>query len=861
MPRPVGVGSDPRPVTTPSSGRSPATGRASSITPGSAGPGRTASTASDRLDRSAGTASTATLAGGRSSGTASIDVRNAVVFGDGVQFSKRGFSVGGVNTATTVGVTQGTVGALEHVAQQLCSSDANPFAGRQISAKVRAALADHCHSFVLAGRDQRKPTLLGVRSRAAGFALLTRVAQAMSPRSEAAALRQTVDQLLTAAQAEKHPGLRRQMLVDLEALPTSRLSAAQRTLRDQLVGQLLPPAPPYDAWFGDKSKPELQVKQYVMEGENFYRDEVATYRANGWKIEKVDDSHTIATKALEDPKGKQPAVQARVELIKQSERVLDEIKDPKLNMILYSGHAQLGGVAKWSMDAVGAGGGQDKLVGFFSCRGKQSLARFRRCYPEAQLLVSNQGTYGNDDRIVVQNLFKAIGARAAYADVHRAVERDGVWEKNNYIYPDDHRSLEHFDFDGDGRMDAGIGGRDLLYTSLVGKGRGNSISFAPKKVGDDVDLTNLDGSNVTNAVEWFNTVYFYWSEAFGKAGEKQAADRFYPDGWFKSDKPDELVRVTKGRGDDGKPVYRVQVNAAYSHLGNDALGALVTYGLALDMFKQFRGDEPLSERRLRALAMVGSYTSYQVEFCDMADLLLKKFGERFGFPPTLTWDVVDKAVSSDHENEASDKVMRGLESGMQYPFLEVDSRHLDLGFRTYAAKAIGELRKSDSAVGRATYEALVTGRVKLDALSDMTKHDFVTLRKELLPEVRLKAEDFDRLHDQPVLRAITSSINGYMWDDRLYVAAGLSPEKLAATLVHEVNHIMNKSEESYRSKQGILAEEYRAFYAEKLFEGVEMTKARCRALKQEVISDYSLTGVEPDAVPDQPEGRFSFADG
>lgn len=861
MPRPVGAGSDLRPVSTPSSGSSRATDRTTGTTStGSIDHGRTASTASDRLDRSGGTATTATLAGGRSSGSAAIDVRTAIVFGDGVQFSKRGFSVDGVHTATTVRVTQGTVGALEKVAQRLCSGDDNPFAGRQVSVKVRAALADHCQPFVLAGREQRSPTLLGVRSRAAGFALLTRLAQAMSSRSEAAALRRTVDQLLTAAQSERHPGLRRQMLVDLETLPANRLGAAQRTLRDQLVGQLLPPAPPYDAWFGDQAKPELHVKQYVMEGENFYRDEVATYRANGWKIEKVDDSHAIASKALEDPKGKLPPVQARVELVKQSERVLDEIRDPKLNMILYSGHAQLGGVAKWSMDAVGSGGGQDKLVGFFSCRGKQSLARFRRCYPESQLLVSNQGTYGNDDRIVVQNLFKAIGARGSYADVHRAVERDGVWEKNNYIYPNDRRGLEHFDFDGDGRMDAGVGGRDLLYTPVVPRGRGNSISFAPKKIGDDVDLTKLDGSNVTNAVEWFNTVYFYWSEAFGKAGEKQAADRFYPDGWFKSTSPDELVRLTKGRGDDGKPVYRVQVNAAYSHLGNDALGALVTYGLALDMFKQFRGDEPLSERRLRALAMVGSYTSYQVEFGDLADLMLKKFGQRFGFPPTLTWEVVDKAVSSDHDNEASDKVMRGLENGMQYPFLEVDARHLDLGFRTYAAKAINLLRKSDSAVGRATYEALVTGRVKLDTLSDLTRHDFMTLRKELLPGVRLKAEDFDRLHDPPVLRAITSSINGYMWDDRLYVAAGLTPERLAATLVHEVNHIMNKSEESYRSAKGVLAEEYRAFYAERLFTGVEMTKARCRALKEEVIRDYGLTGVEPDDIPDKPTGNFRFAD-
>ncbi|MBN2360036.1 MAG: hypothetical protein JXR83_11340 [Deltaproteobacteria bacterium] len=854
MPRPVGDGNGVLRTTV------TGTGRARETLPAiDTGPGRTDRSADgDRLERSGGTASVHTLAGGRRSSSAVVAVRTTTVFPGGLQFSNKGFTVDGFGSATNAGVTLGTAAVLEKAAQKLCALDANPFAGRQISAKVRAALVDHCEPFLLAGRDQRRSSLLGVRARAASFALMVRTAQAMTPKSEAAAFRRTVDLLLAAAQTERHPGLRRHMLIGLEMLPAARLSSEQKAARDGLVARLLPAAPPYDAWFGGQSKPELRAKQYVMEGEHFFRDEVAAYRANGWQIARQDDSHVVASKLLEDPSGKQPPVQARVELVKQSERVLDEIDDPKLHLILYSGHAQLGGVAKWSMDGVRTGGGKNKLVGFFSCRGKQSLARFRRSYPGAQLLVSNQGTYGNDDRIVVQNLFRAIGARESYAALNRAVESAGVWEKNNYIYPDDRRSLEHFDFDGDGRIDAGVGGRDLLFTPVVAKGRGNSMSFAPVKVDSGADVSKLDGGHVTNAVEWFNTVYFYWSEACGRPKEKQAADRFYADGWFRSDDPDELVRVSKGSGSDGKPAYRVQVNAAYAHLSNDALGALLTYGLALEMFDRLRRDEPLSERRLRALAMVGSYTSYQVEYSDLADLLLKKFGQRFGFPPTLTWEVVDRAVSSDHENEASDKVMRNLERGMRYPFLEVNPRNIDMRFRTYVARALGELRRSDSAVGRATYEALVTGRVKLDELGDLTRHDFMTLRRELLPDVRLEAEDFHRLHTEPVLRAITASVDGYMWDDRLYVSPGQTPDALATTLVHEVNHIINRSEENYRSAAGIFVEEYRAYYAEQLFRGIEMTRARCRALKEQVIRDYQLVGVSPDDVADRPPGRFAF---
>ena len=785
-----------------------------------------------------------------------ITLRTAVFLPGDVRFSERGFSVAGLHTNTAGGVTQSTVKALEETAQRLCHEVENPFKGRGLNARSRAELCEHLERFLIddRGRDGR-PTQLGVRSRAAGFALLVRLSQVMT-RGESKQQRQLFDLLLRAATEEPHPGLRRQMLLGLDALPGTRMSRAQVEQRRELVNGLRPSRPPYDEWFGDDPAPKLKVRQYVMD--EFFRREVAAYRKQGFKIEKISDDEVVATKTLKDPDGDNPPVACRVELLKGDERVLDDMEDPSVNVLLYSGHAQLGAVAKFSLEHGPVRAVGDKLVGFFACRGKQWLGSVRRRFPDAHVMVSDQGTYGHDDRIVIQKLYDTIATRSSYETMRRAVERDDVWEPDNYLYPHDRRTLEHLDLDADGRAARAGDRHDLLYTPVVKRGRGNSISFKPVRRHPDPD--SLDGAKLSNAIAWFNTEYFYWAEDNPGTAAARLADRFFADGWFESDDPAEVVRVTRST-ERGEPVVRVQVNAAFAHLSEDAVGMLVTFNAAEELFKELRPDEPESERRMRSLAMTCAYVANLVEFGDVADRLLKNFAKRFSFPSTLTWPVVEHAVNMDHDHEASPKVIKWLEKGMNQPFLEVNPRNTSLEFRGYVAKALRALRRSDTEVGRATYEAIATGKIKVDELSDLTRADYMHLRKELIPDgVRLKVEDYERLHRPTVMRAITESIDGYMWDNRIYVTRGASAEKLASTLVHEVNHVLNASEENYRGDKNILEEEYRAFYAEELFKGTEMTPERCRRLKQEVIDGYGLDGVTPDDVADLPPGRFTLGD-
>ena len=190
-------------------------------------------------------------------------------------------------------------------------------------------------------------------------------------------------------------------------------------------------------------------------------------------------------------------------------------------------------------------------------------------------------------------------------------------------------------------------------------------------------------------------------------------------------------------------------------------------------------------------------------------------------------------------------------------FKEVRPERSTADFRKTVQQALEVLRTSKTEVGRATYAYVTTGRVKVDELNDLTRPDYHRVRRDLKKWTdALRPEAYESLANprSPASKALDRLLNGYMWDDRIYVAKGLSPQKLASTLVHEVNHFLNRSEENYRGDTNALLEEYRAFYVEKLFKGEEMTPAKCRKLKEEVAREYGLDKARLGEIPDVPPG-------
>jgi hypothetical protein len=156
-------------------------------------------------------------------------------------------------------------------------------------------------------------------------------------------------------------------------------------------------------------------------------------------------------------------------------------------------------------------------------------------------------------------------------------------------------------------------------------------------------------------------------------------------------------------------------------------------------------------------------------------------------------------------------------------FYEVDPGHSSASFREYVAKAVRLLESDESEVAQLTARAIRDGRVRIDELVDLTCWDFERVRREV--STPIASSDFASLRkpNSRVARILTTELAGYMWSNRIYVSRGQTTRRLAATLVHEVNHVINRSEVGYWDDLPTSAfrHEYRAFYAESLFDPEE----------------------------------------
>jgi len=196
------------------------------------------------------------------------------------------------------------------------------------------------------------------------------------------------------------------------------------------------------------------------------------------------------------------------------------------------------------------------------------------------------------------------------------------------------------------------------------------------------------------------------------------------------------------------------------------------------------------------------------------------------------------------DEAGDDKADRGANSR----FIEVDATHSTKAFRSYIGKALDVLAADDSQLAQLTLKSIQAGYVRIDELVDLTCADFERVRADL-PDAHLVPADYAHLHDSgsAVKAKIEGELDGYMWSNRIYVARGQSARRLAATLIHETNHVVNRSEVGYYDDLPTSAfiHEYRAFYLEAQFdpeeyEGVDLV-------------DYVITNYELDRSKIKPE--------
>ena len=494
----------------------------------------------------------------------------------------------------------------------------------------------------LAPNEKGKPTTGATLARSAAATALLSLAQAASPELK----KQAMATYVSAMSREKVPALRTSMLVNLDASHLS-LEGAQQIETAKLRGALLPEKPPYDEWFKGK-KATLNVKHYVME--DFWKVELSAYKSRGFTITEEKPGRVELTKELVDPSGANKPVKAHVTMVKSNDDVLRDMDDPTTQMIVYSGHSQLGGIADASIARGPKEMNGTKLVQMYACRGKQSAGDLLAKYPNAHLTTTASSAYGDDDKDVLNLTYEMIAKRGSYPDLYKGlVSGNMIQPKSNYILPHDPRMLAARDGDRDGLNDVGPVGADKFFDPARALARGGATDFKPKVT--DVDPQSISGEKLDHALGYANTSFFYFAEENHAAPiTKGQADKFVSAGWFKSDS-NEPLKVTEQKK-DGQTFYKVSVNSRFAGQSREAIAAMVLYELQKHLCLADKGKFTEADK-LRGVMLIGTYVDMMVEYSDGCDQVVKGFGKAYGFEG-LSYDTLFKASLKDgHEGSGT----------------------------------------------------------------------------------------------------------------------------------------------------------------------------------------------------------------
>ncbi|MBI5497066.1 MAG: hypothetical protein HY904_18775 [Deltaproteobacteria bacterium] len=595
--------------------------------------------------------------GGGGTGAPTLDVNLPEVNGSKYTLSPDGHFQVGANT-TPARYDAGGALAAYRAAQALSGAPADALKG--VPVEVKTKMLAHLEKCFEAGQDtQALPQVARERMRSAAATSLLAVIQGCTTPAEKGVRDQAIAAYLKHAGSEPMNGLRASMYFNLEGLKAS-LSPEQAKGLEDVRKQVVPQAPPYATWFANNGERAINIKHYAHdECWQYGADPVANYTAMGFTVKEKNETAKPPTwkleKVIQNAQG--GPVTMCIEVKRTHDGLFESMDDPKTNVILYTGHSNLGGNVSEEL-RLGKEEKGNKLVVMGMCRGKQNIPEFANKYPNTQFITTDAPSYFSSMPTITRGMVEGLGVQANYTTIKDKtgyiMDEHG---KDNYFFPHEDRRYQLYDVDQDGRVDAQGAGRDRLYDVGLKFPAGTKVDLVARD--NDHKADELDGGKVLHAVQFLNTLATYHVDHGNNTSRFNNGDMdaFLGGGWFEGPK-DEAVRVKKETL-DGKTFFRVSVNKAYADQSQFALGTMVQYEVFKQLSQERSGGTLSKQDQARAILFAGEYLSYMYCSYEEAEGAMRSLSKRSGLG-NFGFEAVYKAIETDGHGYVTDAQMNAL---------------------------------------------------------------------------------------------------------------------------------------------------------------------------------------------------------
>ena len=423
------------------------------------------------------------------------------------------------------------------------------------------------------------------------------LAQALQARSSLATVMRGL------LEATPEPQLQEKMLGAYEALvraePDTRLrenlvfhlansevakSGKGKAVAAALMEQLSPTKPPYEKWFAGGNK-TVNLSWTVGQGE-FFKGFTDNLKAAGFKPVGTEGTGSGTYEKTVNRPGVGETT-FRISVREGGTNILAPMNDPNVQVVGYDGHSNWGrnmtaSVRNGPESSDGAAG---KLLFYNLCVGKGVLDRVKEKYGNAQVVTtyaasnfytdsSGQMTRGEGVQALLA-LVDGISNRADWQVLHGAMNKAAnigygrTWD--NYVTPISTLTREKvLDRDNDGQAD--YLDKHFNYDT-VNVAEDTRREFTPVKHSRPASV--LDGTKVLVGANMINTL----SEFSAILDRVNPDSKVVPNGWFEPKLGEsDIVKFEAAKGPNGKPEFRMSVNARYAHASEEMLRMVTVHG-------------------------------------------------------------------------------------------------------------------------------------------------------------------------------------------------------------------------------------------------------------------------------------------